>query len=184
MKTASLSDVFAAAENTYAKDRGSLIHACFEQIEWLDDGPPSRDALRKSIAGQASGSIDVDSAIDEFLRMLTFGDTPALLSRARYASHSGELRVRREHDFARIDDQGRMMQGSIDRLVLMYDDGQPVAADIIDFKTDADIAGAAERHRDQLLAYRDAASRIFKIDPAQISARLLMVKDGTIVDIA
>ena len=77
--------------------------------------------------------------------------------------------MRREHDFARVDNEGRLIQGSIDRVVLLYDGEIPVAADIIDFKTDAEIIGAADRHRDQLEAYRNAASQVFKIDPQNIS---------------
>ena len=113
--------------------------------------------------------------------MLSRGETPSLLKRDRYASHQGDISVRNEYDFAYIED-GRIVQGSIDRLVLLYDGGRPIAGDIIDFKTDADISDAANRHREQLLAYRAAACRNFRLTPDKITTR--MVKDGTIVEVA
>ncbi len=198
-KNITLARVFADAENTFAKDRGSLIHACFEQIEWLDDGPPDRAALRRVVSRQAAGSIDVERVIDEFYEMLDRGEAASVLSRAHYesplrlplasavikklAEKPFTLRVRREHNFARTDDEGRLVQGSIDRLVLLYHGETLVAADIIDFKTDAETTQAAERHRDQLNAYREAASRLFKLPPNRIATRLLMVKDGTVINV-
>ena len=62
----------------------------------------------------------------------------------------------------------------------------PTAAQIIDFKTDRDAAGAmarAERYRPQLDAYRTALARILRLPPERISARLAFVADDTIVEV-
>jgi hypothetical protein len=197
-KTLSLERVFADAENTYARDRGSVMHACFEQIEWLDDGLPERAALRGIVRPHAGAKVSLDHALDDFFAIAKQPHVQRVLSRAAYAPPLGlplsaavlaqldcrslTPRVRREHEFALIQD-GLLITGSIDRLVLLYDGDTPVAADIIDFKTDAMILGAADRHREQLLAYRDAVVRLFQLPPDHIAARLLMVKDGTIVNI-
>jgi ATP-dependent exoDNAse (exonuclease V) beta subunit len=198
-KSATLAEAFALGENQYALDRGSLIHACFESIEWLDDPPLDRAALTKLVVRHAPPSLSAASVVDEFLALLKLGDSRKLLSPNAYntpndlpfaasvkkllAAQPLTARVRREYPFARVVD-GRMQQGSIDRLVLLYHGETLVAADIIDYKTDADLAAAQEKHRDQLLAYREAVSRQFTLPPSHIAARLLMVKDGSIVMIA
>jgi ATP-dependent exoDNAse (exonuclease V) beta subunit len=198
-QSTTLADVFSLAENRFALDRGTLIHAAFESIHWLDDEgakTTDRDQLQRLLAGLAPPSIQLAGVIDDFLRMLDVGDARRLLTQAQYAlpknfpfvaNVSKQLaaqpltfRVRREHPFALMTD-GRLQQGSIDRLVLYYHGDQLVAADIVDFKTDADIAAAKEKHRDQLLAYRDAVSRSFALPPDHIAARLLMVKEGVII---
>ena len=87
------------------------------------------------------------------------------------------------------------MQGFIDRLLLYYradkvSGDKPnadavIAADILDFKTDAVEAGEAvdqrvEYYRPQLAAYRRAVAEVFRLDPWRVSARLLFVEPGVI----
>jgi ATP-dependent exoDNAse (exonuclease V) beta subunit len=198
VKTLSLDRIFAEAENTYAKDRGSVLHACFEQVEWLDDALPERATLRRIAREHAGASVNIDHALDDFFAIVKRSHVRQALSRSAYraplnlplspsvlaqlARRSLVPRVRREHEFALIC-EGQLVAGSIDRLVLLYDGDTPAAADILDFKTDAMIIGAADRHREQLRAYRDAVSRLFQLPPDHIAMRLLMVKDGTIVNI-
>ena len=60
-----------------------------------------------------------------------------------------------------------------------------IAADILDFKTDAVEPGEAvdlrvEYYRPQLEAYRRAVGEVFRLDPRKISARLLFVEPGVI----
>jgi hypothetical protein len=193
-----LADRFGSVESRPAKARGTLVHACFERIEWLDDGPPDRAGLRSALASLVKGNLDVEEVIDQFYRMLDLGHTGRLLCRGAYQSPLalplapevletlGErgltATVRREYPFAQRR-SGQLIQGSIDRLVLLYDGPTAVAADIIDFKTDADLSAAEARHRDQLLAYRDAVSQMCRLETDHIAARLLMVNDGTVVAI-
>ena len=96
------------------------------------------------------------------------------------------FRVWRERPFAvRVEDA--VLNGAIDRLVVLYDGDRPLAADVIDFKTDTlDMANTAalqskvDNYRPQLEAYRIAASRLTGLDPTRVSARLLFVGAGII----
>ena len=62
-----------------------------------------------------------------------------------------------------------------------------VAADVIDFKTDAvgddesAIEAAVETYRPQVEAYRRAVSSLFDIKPERISGRLVFVGAGVVV---
>lgn len=186
----SVEQLFAEAENTYAKDRGTLIHACFEQIEWLDEGPPDRQTLRRVVNALAPASLDTEALLDEFGAMLQRGQIQDVLCRRFYQRYQRQVKskltmqVRREHNFAMTGDEGQLIQGSIDRLVLLCDGEKLIAADVVDFKTDSDPTAAADRHGEQLLAYRDAVARLFHLPAESISARLLMVADGSVVNIA
>ncbi len=89
-----------------------------------------------------------------------------------------------ERRFA-VRDEGRLLSGIMDRLVLLYDGDRLVAADIIDYKTDsADrddlprLDQLVEFYRPQLDAYRRAVATMFHVPPRQICARLLFVSSG------
>ena len=78
------------------------------------------------------------------------------------------------------------MSGTVDRLVLLFKNVQVVAADVIDFKTDAvepdsvQLDEAVEHYRPQIDAYRRAISAMFHIPKKQVSARLLFVTPGLV----
>ena len=88
---------------------------------------------------------------------------------AIHATDSGERwrwQVWRERPFA-IRDGNAILNGKIDRLVLLYDGDHIVAADVVDYKSDmlsADdpraVDARAEIYRPQLEAYRLATSRL------------------------
>ena len=79
-KHVSLASAFALGENQYALDRGSLVHACFENIEWLDAqraAPLDRAALARLVVSRAPPSIQAAGVVDDFFAMLDLGDAPA-----------------------------------------------------------------------------------------------------------
>ena len=97
--------------------------------------------------------------------------------------------MKNERTFA-IEHHGRLIAGSIDRLVLIYDGQQLVAAEILDYKTDAiarddrsALQHAIDRYRPQQQAYREAVAAIYGIPLAQIRARLVFLATGQIVSI-
>ena len=166
--------------------RGRLIHAWFELVAWLDEGRPDAAALRRradeSLAGTAPGELDVDQQMERFQRWLDLPVFAELLSRRRYQhpQHLGfppevQLRlaerpftatVQNERGFA-LRDGEQLLTGFIDRLVLLHQDTGLVAAEILDFKTDAippgDSAAIAERvqfYRPQMEAYRRARTGV------------------------
>jgi ATP-dependent exoDNAse (exonuclease V) beta subunit len=101
----------------------------------------------------------------------------------RLLGKRGEFQVLREHAFA-LREEGKLMSGSIDRLVLVREGERVVAAEVIDFKTDmldkksSTLADKVEFYRPQLAAYRRAVARLHRLDEAAITARLVFLSTG------
>jgi ATP-dependent exoDNAse (exonuclease V) beta subunit len=192
-------------DNAAALARGTMIHAWFEQIRWLDDGLPSPEALRRIAAGFEGGELNVDEALRQFHAMLMSPEIGAALRRQSYEPHYGaflspevrqrvrpeslRLEVHNERRFA-VREADRMLSGTIDRLVLIYNGDQVVGADVIDYKTDAvstedqdQLAATIEHYRPQQEAYRAAVSKMFGLAPERISARLLLLGAGIVRDV-
>ena len=71
--------------------------------------------------------------------------------------------------------------------LLLMDGDRPVAADLVDFKTDRvspdrpeAIDARVAHYRPQLEAYRRAVARLLRLDAAQVSARLAFVEAGVV----
>lgn len=191
--------------NAAAMERGTLIHAWFEQIEWLDTAGWPSDATLRRVADEigATTRLDVDRILAEFHAMLKNSTVAWVLMQKSYqpprdmklpeatlnelAAGSLDLEVHNERRFATRINQ-TVVSGSIDRLVIMYRNLKPVAADIIDFKTDAltEQSSAEEKvefYRGQLQSYRPAVSQVYQIPEERVSARLVMVSAGIVFDV-
>jgi ATP-dependent exoDNAse (exonuclease V) beta subunit len=187
-----------------ALSRGTLVHTWFELVGWLDDGRPVDDALRRIAQRYDTSGLNVDELIDAFNQMLDRPAVADLLSKRCYHSAADSslgsvipegidserlgLEVLPERTFA-VHEDGRLVFGAIDRLVLLYDGDRLVAADVIDFKTDEVPAGDADavdtkvRHYSpQLNAYRTAVAKTYRLAPQQIAARLAFVSAGIVAD--
>lgn len=185
-----------------ALERGTLFHAWFEQIEWLDDGAPD-DAILNDVAARL-GAAKGQAArwLQEFREMLARPATRVCLSRAEYARqapwsargapgaswNAAELsyEVCRERSFA-VRDGDAILTGSLDRLVLIHRDGRLAAAEVLDFKTDAvkadqreQLEAAVARYRPQLAAYRRAVAQMTGLPMEHVFARLLFVEPGLV----
>lgn len=191
--------------DTAALNRGTLIHAWFEQMLWLEDGVPEETVLRRVAETVGAAGLDIDRLIDEYHSMLRSPEIARAMSRDSYqpprdlnldAAVLEELArapiamdVRNERSFA-IREGNTIVSGSIDRLVLMSHGDRVVAADIIDFKTDSiaadDSDALAERveyYRGQLETYRPAVARLYNLPLERISARLLMLGTGVVANL-
>ena len=175
---------------TVGVDRGTLFHAWLERIQWLEDGLPPDDQLRQIAAAQGAPHLDIESCLKQFHAQLQPPQIASVLSRhsgfAELAAGDVELDLSQERRLNVID-AGRTISGSIDRLVLIRRNGQVVAADIIDFKTDALIGDEETAVRDKVAAYRDqmqsyarAIALMYKLAPDRISTRLVMLAIGRV----
>ena len=200
----SLADVLRPP-NKVATSRGSLQHAWYESIGWLDvsseDGGPVDDIALRGIAERGTFvGLDVEAELRTFRAAL---DQPAIrdvLSQRAYlaaeplglptavcaelTSAPCELLLEREWGFL-LDEQTALLPGAIDRLVVWRRDGHVLWADVIDFKTNLVGDDAAEdnlvaHYRPQLDAYRRAVSRAFDLPLERVSARLALVSRGTV----
>ena len=189
-------------DTSAALDRGTLMHAWFEQIAWLEDGTPDDAVLGQIAAKLGDGRADAAGLIQQFRAALEKPAIRAALSRATYrrppTDHAGSAvhadgnvadprwEVWRERPFA-VRDEGAVLNGTIDRLVVLYNGPTPIGADVLDYKTDSlptdrceAIDARVEVYRGQLEAYRRAVATMFKLDPSKISARLAFVGPGVV----
>ena len=161
-----------------AREFGTALHVMCEQIEWLEEWTPDRDALT-AIARRVSPRRGPDWAshcVDRFMQMMTLPGSRSIFNRGDRDADA--VRVWRELPFARFVD-GSLRTGVIDRLEAEFERGQAVRGTVIDFKTDDvepdGVAAAAESYREQLRAYRAAAAEWLGIDELQIRTILVFL---------
>lgn len=185
-------------EQSLARARGSLIHAWFEEIEWLDAGPPDEQILRKAAGRFLRPGLDLEQLLAEFRNMLGEECLRINLSREEYRTRVApnlfpdliaslkddalELEVYRERRIA-FRTETELVNGIVDRLVLYRQNGTVIAADVIDYKTDsvnseADVTALRELYGDQLRQYGTAMEAIYHLDPSRIVTRLGLLATG------
>lgn len=193
-----ITDVIRATDSR-ALERGSLLHAWFEQLSWLDGAVPSDESLLRIARRSGCEENWSKDCLGEFRDLIGTPVISDLFNRSRYLraaeslypagliDTSCEVRVLNERRFDFPSADG-IVSGSIDRLVIFQRGGRPIAADILDFKSDAlpgDPAAAVillvERYRDQLAAYAAAVSAMYQIPPAHIRTRLVLLAGPRIV---
>jgi len=171
--------------------RGSVMHALFEQVLWLDSrapagGVPSSAVLRDAARRAGAAEAELDAYLLEFRAMLSEGEIAIALRREAYERGGLVAEAHRELPFA-LRRGDAVVSGSVDRLVVRRDaNGQAVDAEVLDFKTDRvegedGLARRVAHYRPQLLAYRAAVARLFGVPESRVRARLLFVVLGRAV---
>jgi ATP-dependent exoDNAse (exonuclease V) beta subunit len=179
--------------------RGTVIHAWFEQIQWLDDGVPGDEQLLASlvtIRGTEALAENVRRAwLNDFHAMLKQKAIASALTRSAYCKSlpmgwsklDAELEVRNEWPFAVIDGP-QILTGRMDRVVFHRIAGKIAAADVLDFKTDALGTSTGDRQEDRVEHYRPQIEAYCKtliqqtgLPRAQVSGALLFVGQGIAV---
>jgi ATP-dependent exoDNAse (exonuclease V) beta subunit len=131
-----------------------------------------------------------EQVVAEFLARFARGDFTDSFSEAGYRQlvltrHYGNgkplleplrLDVRRELPFV-LEQGNHWLEGQIDRLVLVSEGDQLVAADVVDFKTgpiaEAELPAEAARYEAQLEVYRQAVRQLFGLELEQVTATLI-----------
>ncbi|MCA9197361.1 MAG: UvrD-helicase domain-containing protein [Planctomycetales bacterium] len=186
--------------NAKAMEFGSLVHAWFETIDWLEQYKFDQAILdRIGHQLQASDSV-LKSARAQFKKMLQQDSLKRLLSAGRYRDTKWltkvglqgktlDVQVRNEQAImAKLGTQ--MVSGFIDRLVVLTENGQPVAAEIIDYKTDGmdglsrtEQKRLTEHYAPQLRAYRQSLSQMLHLDAQRIQLTLVFVGPGVVQEV-
>jgi ATP-dependent exoDNAse (exonuclease V) beta subunit len=173
-------------DSVLGRNRGSLWHAWLEHVDWLDEGPefalPSDETLRRLAGPFLHPRLNLEEEIHRFREALALPALRQALSRPQYGPRELEL----YHNFPIAHRQHRvLMPGFIDRLVLLKQDGQVIAADVIDFKTeplprnDPQIVNQrGEYYEPQLSAYREAIQETHSLSQTAVGARLLFLDAG------
>lgn len=204
-----LDHLFHPSEGT-GTAAGTLYHAWFEAIEWLDDGPPTDDHLLGAAARlrhrlPAQVWHERNRLLGAFRTWLTQQSINSILQRSAYDSPRQPafpklladcwtptvrpIRVERERRFTVLNDAA-FWDGSLDRIVWLGEGERVTAADVIDFKTDAlrpgDIRALAERtehYRPQIEAYRRAVACMTGLPEERVAARLVFPFAGRIEEV-
>ena len=176
---------------------GTVVHSWFEQIKWLESPIPSIESLTASAPAQERwmlGGEKLRTAAESFIEAICSDSIRALLTKPDgqvtvLNEQSFAVRVPKGTDFSTVSmDEVVDLQGSIDRLVVFYgEDGKPIRADVIDWKTDTfdenERVEKIEHYAPQLASYRFAASKLLGLDLNQISTKLVFLKTKEIVEI-
>lgn len=180
------SATFSSEASFRARSIGTLVHFAFEQLEWAADLPPdieellSREYPRLSPFIEETVKLLAEAVQERGLR--------ATLDRTETEQRLGkcdgdQLVLEREVPFC-CNNGDDLLNGIIDRLVILERDGRPIAAEVIDFKTDQinqSSQQTAEKHADQMESYRLAVSKTWGIETDRIDCRVLLVKSGELV---
>lgn len=183
-----------------ARTRGTLFHAWFEQLHWLDqDNQPDPEQLREIAEELRVDETVASKLLLDFFELLEHRSLQSVLTKSGAAQSPGfrahasaigtgelQFRVENERPFVWKRD-GCLVQGTIDRLVLLLKHGEPIAADILDYKTDrlsgqrsSWIRGKVEYYGPQLMEYRRAVSHCFRLPPENITCRLALLSADTV----
>jgi ATP-dependent exoDNAse (exonuclease V) beta subunit len=193
-----LGSLFETRDNDQNLLRGTMLHACFELVSWLDQARPDRADLVAHLRTINPTLDDCDRFAMEFESMLKHDAVARLLNYQTYLQdfapdfaaggaimlEAHRLEVENERPFA-VNLDGELFGGFIDRLVLVYEGDKLVAADVIDFKSDPvtvqSLGARIQFYRPQLNAYRRAVSKFTKLPADRISARLVFLEIGQVV---
>ncbi len=169
-----------------AASEGTLIHAWLEQLDWVEAGLPG-DAELLDIARRLEPDLSPERGAGLATRLRGWLQAEPIrraLSRTGYPPGTA---LEREVPFVhRVE--GALVEGVIDRLVIVREGGRVTRAEIIDFKTDA-IADAAviddrvAHYRPQLEAYRRGVAAGFRIPEPAVACRLLFLDAGQVRDV-
>jgi ATP-dependent exoDNAse (exonuclease V) beta subunit len=181
---------------TTAMDWGTVVHKWFEDVEWLID-TPAVEVLLESVPREEAGRLGCDrlkQAAESCVKAFASSEIKALLTEPK-----GNVTVCREQDFAMRISSGTQfaevtmkelsdIHGSIDRLVIHNDEeGTPICADVIDWKTDVFDQGELEEkishYAPQLATYRLAAAMLLGLEVELVTAKLVFTKTGNVIDI-
>lgn len=197
-RSLNLNHILISQADRDRRHRGTLIHACFETVSWLDRDPVSDEVLSQSMksADPLVNESDLKSTLQEFRRMITNQEILNWMSESTYqrgilhrlsltsAIEPLELRVETERGFA-VENGEELLDGFIDRIVWVYQEGKPIAAEIFDLKTDKINSTAAEErtesYRSQLEAYQTAIELMTGIDSSNINSFIVYVSSGRVV---
>ena len=165
---------------------GTVIHTWLEGLIWLEDWAPDPEEL---LASGRAAVPDLSEGEADGLRValegwLTREAVASALRRAAYPPDS--LALTEEPFVVRLEDE--VYQGRVDRLVLVQEGHRPVAAEVMDYKTDqleagnrAELADARRGYAGQIQVYRRAVASMFDLPMERVSGTLVFLVPGTVV---
>ncbi len=169
--------------NEHAKQLGTLVHAYFERVGFVDEGPAPDLASLATLGNSAQ----VTPAVLEEAHHLIAAAVAAPTVRAAL-SRRGAARLHVEQPLLGCLADGKPVFGIADRVLVWEENGRVVGAEILDYKTDTltgpdSAAQARQRHDAQLNAYRALLAKALGLPTSKVKAQLLLVRSGEVVEI-
>lgn len=163
-------------------DFGTAMHELFARVSWIGEVDIENLIREWQETSPATDNIK-QRAIEQFRQALASAEVQQALSRPE-----GNIELWHEKHFEIVlDDQ--WVTGVFDRVTIVRGlDNKTLKATVLDFKSDeitseAELDDRAERYRLQLSIYGKALSRMLRIDPSQITLRLLFTRPGKVYDL-
>lgn len=174
-----------------ALDFGSCVHRLFEELEWSESLVATDAELLAMLTPLTIDEAMREQALAQFRAALANANFKEAFFQEAFPRPAGTtLKVENERRVqVPLDQGGRyFMNGIIDRLVLTLDGGQPIAAAILDYKTDTigsaeELVSRTAHHRPQLDAYRSAVSAMTGLPAKNIRCQLAFVSAGELVTV-
>jgi hypothetical protein len=105
------------------------------------------------------------------------------------AEGADDLVVETEIPFLRRHED-RLLEGVIDRLVLVRRGGRAVAGEVLDYKTDAiadgdedGLSAGVARHAPQIDVYRAAVAEMYRLHPDRVKGILIFLTPGAVREV-
>ena len=157
-----------------AREKGTIIHALFQEIIWLNSANISRENLVEKARETVPflNSDFYEETVSEFLKILEKEEIKNLLTEPEE-----KCEVKNELPFAAIIDD-KLTRGAFDRVIFYPSYSAPEKIEIIDYKTDnvqtdEEIKTAVEKYKPQMDCYKKALSESYGLDAKKITARLV-----------
>lgn len=182
--------------------RGTVMHALFEKIVWLDECVPDDREFLQALSAcrglERASEKQRRSWLGDFRKMLELDEVRQVMSRERYFAtlptaiqnlirEGANLQVMNEWPFA-ILQEGQLLSGRMDRVVLIRQAEQVIAADVLDFKTDAinsrsgqTLKERVEHYQPQVDAYKRTIAANLGLSPERIAIGLIFLDPGKLV---
>ncbi|MEE8469002.1 MAG: UvrD-helicase domain-containing protein, partial [Planctomycetota bacterium] len=173
-----------------AAQRGTLVHAWLEDLEWVEDFSLDQARLLEEGARLEPDLETRRSALAELSAALECDEVRRALAREHCRAPADcTLEVRSEHAFSVVlgdGDSQQLWTGSIDRLILARRGNDVVWAEVLDYKTDQvseeELPSRVEYYAPQLRSYARVVAAQTGLDPCHIPLRLVFLGAGRVVE--
>ena len=176
-------------------DRGTVLHERFRQVEWADDAEPTAEQLRqarRTVERDLGRTItdatwaEANSAFSVAMNLPQIQDT---FLPTTHVAAKGDLDVRNEFPVLTRDNQGRVVRGRLDRLVLRREGDDVVEAWVMDHKSgattldDSAFQTRIDHYTPQLEAYAKVVQERWGLPQTKVHCVLIFFERGEVVEV-
>ncbi len=177
----SISSIFSSTSQA-AKNRGSLLHNIFEELEWLS---PEEEFNLSNIKNSMMSNLEEQAMAEIMSTIREAFAHPKILEIFTQANYGENPKLYREQRFAYLHD-GKIINGAMDRLTISNLKGK-LYAEVVDFKSGSKSSDGsdakAEYYKPQMDCYKEAVHQLFNIPIENITTKLLFIDSKEIIEL-